>query len=65
MSLNYEARKKFSLFTPWLNDWADPNIFQPVAELGLKDGAPEEARAAYADFLAMVERSRQTGTRIL
>ena len=48
-------------FVDWLNDWADPNIFQSWEELGLKECAPEEANAAYAEYLAMNERSRQTG----
>lgn len=64
MSLSREAMEKYSLFIPWLNEnpYHDRSI--PWKDRGLKDGAPEEARSAYADFLAMEERCRLTGTKI-
>lgn len=57
--LTAEADEKFDKFVPWLNENNDPNILQSYEERGLKDGAPEEVKAIYAEFLAMVEQCRK------
>ena len=56
-----EAWEKWDKFLPWLNEnpYRDRTI--PWDKRGLKDGAPEEAKAAYVEFLDMVKRRQERG----
>jgi hypothetical protein len=56
-----EAWEKWDKFLPWLNKSTDPDKSLSWAEAGLKDGAPEEAKVAYADYLEMKKRRDERG----
>ena len=56
-----EAWEKWDKFLPWLNKSTDPHKSLSWVEAGLKDGAPEEAKAAYTDYLDMVKRRQERG----
>jgi hypothetical protein len=54
-----EYSENIAKFRPWLNERTHRSI--PYEELGLKDGAPEEAKAAYAKYLKEEERRHERG----
>jgi hypothetical protein len=56
-----EAFDKFDKFIPWLNKSTDPRKSLSWDVAGLKDGAPEEAKVAYADYLEMKKRRDERG----
>lgn len=50
-------------FYPWLNDITDGE-FKGWIERGLKPNAPEDAKKAYAEFLALEEDARKNYRRL-
>ena len=64
--LNAEAFEEYGKwlekFEPWLNDGEEYQLLD-MADWGLKEGAPEEAKIAYAEYVADYERRKASGRR--
>ena len=61
-----EFSEKIERFVLWLNNKptdTPPDVFIPMEKLGLKASAPEEAKKAYAEYLAYKKRMRERGAK--
>lgn len=56
-----EAWEKWDKFIPWLNKSTDPDKSLSWEEAGLKEGSPNEAHIAYAEFLEFMKGCHERG----
>jgi hypothetical protein len=58
---NKRAAEAIHIFLDWMNPCGD-NLSASLEERGLRTDAPDEAKKAYADFLAIQKKRSESGS---